>query len=104
MTVEEIGCCGAYCKPCLERLRKNNPDERLCWGCKSGYASGERSIKRSRCKVKICCFKERGLQTCADCVDYPAVCYRHSMREKDTQVGDTKNQLTSSEKTGMTSS
>ena len=71
MTIEEIGCCGAYCKPCLERQKKNNPDERGCHGCKLGYASGERNINRAKCNVKICCFKEGGLQTCADCVDYP---------------------------------
>jgi hypothetical protein len=71
MTLEEIGCCGAYCKPCLERQKKNNTNEKLCRGCKLGYASGERNINRTRCKVKICCFKERKLQTCADCVDYP---------------------------------
>jgi hypothetical protein len=71
LTIEEIGCCGAYCKPCLETLRKYNPDEVLCRGCKLGYESGIRNINRARCKVKICCFKERTLQTCADCVDYP---------------------------------
>ena len=73
MTIEEIGCCGAYCKPCLERQRKNHPDRKNCQGCKLGYATGERNINRARCKVKSCCYKDRELQTCADCDDYP--CY-----------------------------
>ena len=82
MTIEEIGCCGAYCKPCLERQRQNHPDEGLCRGCKLGYASGERNINRARCKVKICCFKERGLQSCADCVDYPCAMLQAFYRRK----------------------
>lgn len=71
MTIEEIGCCGAYCKTCIEQQREKYPNERPCRGCKLGYASGERDINRAKCKMKICCFKERGLQTCADCVNYP---------------------------------
>ncbi|MDD4897758.1 MAG: hypothetical protein PHY70_00015 [Methanocellales archaeon] len=64
MSIREIGCCGAYCKTCRALA------EGSCRGCKLGYESGERDIDRSKCKMKVCCFKERKLETCADCPDY----------------------------------
>jgi hypothetical protein len=66
MSIREIGCCGAYCKTC----RAYTPDG-ICRGCKLGYADGERDINRSRCAIKLCCFRDRMLETCADCKDYP---------------------------------
>ncbi|MGA1866301.1 MAG: DUF3795 domain-containing protein [Thermoplasmatota archaeon] len=63
MTLIEIGCCGAYCRTCRGRKEGN------CRGCKLGYDTGERDIERSKCWIKLCCFKERGLQTCADCCE-----------------------------------
>ena len=65
MSILEIGCCGAYCKTCPALVDKT------CRGCKLGYQSGERDINKARCKMKVCCFKERGYETCADCPDYP---------------------------------
>ena len=41
-----------------------------CLGCKLGYDTGERDINKARCKIKLCCFRDRGLETCADCSDY----------------------------------
>jgi len=35
-----------------------------------GYDNGERDINRAKCKIKLCCFRERKLETCADCPDY----------------------------------
>ena len=63
MTILEIGCCGAYCRTCKEYQKD------LCKGCKLGYDTGERDINRAKCRIKLCCFKERELQTCADCND-----------------------------------
>ena len=71
MTVEEIGCCGAYCRTCIEWQKEKYPTERICRGCKLGYKLGERDISKSKCKIKVCCFREKGLETCADCPDYP---------------------------------
>jgi hypothetical protein len=62
--VRFIGCCGAYCRTCKAFI------EGSCKGCKLGYDTGERDIQKSRCRMKICCFKERSLETCADCPDY----------------------------------
>lgn len=59
-----VGCCGAYCKTCRPFT------EGHCKGCKTGYATGERDIHRSKCRMKICCYIERNLETCADCPDY----------------------------------
>ena len=66
MSIKEIGCCGAYCRTCREYT------DGICRGCKLGYESGGRDINKAKCKMKVCCFKERGLETCADCPDYPS--------------------------------
>ena len=58
-----IGCCGAYCKTCISYIGSN------CKGCKLGFDNGERDIDKAKCKIKICCFKEKKFDTCADCSD-----------------------------------
>lgn len=65
MTVREIGCCGAYCRTCRESGPGGN-----CRGCKLGYEGGGRDINKARCRIKLCCFRDRGFETCADCGDY----------------------------------
>lgn len=65
--VKYIGCCGAYCKTCRAFVNGH------CQGCRLGYENGARSIDRVKCKMKLCCFRDRGLETCADCPDY-AMC------------------------------
>ena len=64
MSIRHIGCCGAHCNTCRELAGGH------CRGCKLGYESGERDISKAKCRIKVCCFKERGLETCADCPDY----------------------------------
>ena len=66
MSIREIGCCGAYCKTCRASTTGSN-----CRGCKLGYESGERDINKSRYKIKVCCFRDKQFETCADCPDYP---------------------------------
>ena len=62
MAIKEIGCCGAYCETCREEWQKKKyPDERTCLGCKLGYESGERDLSKVKCKIKVCCFRERQL-------------------------------------------
>jgi len=65
MSIQEIGCCGAYCKTC----RAYVPDA-VCKGCKLGYGDGGRDINKARCAIKVCCMRDKGLQTCADCPDF----------------------------------
>jgi hypothetical protein len=62
MSIRETGCCGAYCKTCRESVAGSQ-----CRRCKLGYENGERDISRSRCPIKNCCFRDKHLETCADC-------------------------------------
>jgi len=64
LTIRFIGCCGAYCKTCKVLIKG------FCNGCKLGYDEGERDINKAKCNIKVCCFKEKKLETCADCPDY----------------------------------
>ena len=59
-----IGCCGAYCKTCMPFINGT------CKGCKLGYAPGGRDVEKIRCRIKACCFRDKKLETCADCDDY----------------------------------
>jgi hypothetical protein len=60
MSVNEIGCCGAYCRTCPV-MRQG-----ACGGCKIGYRSGDRDLTKARCKIKVCCI-QKGFNSCADC-------------------------------------
>ncbi len=63
MSIEEIGCCGAYCATC--KVYK----EQVCQGCKVGYGRGDRDILKAKCKMKVCCISKKQL-SCADCDEY----------------------------------
>ncbi len=63
MSIEEVGCCGAYCGTC-PALKENT-----CRGCKLGYEIGERDLSKARCKMKVCGIG-KGYPSCADCGDY----------------------------------
>jgi hypothetical protein len=58
---EYIGCCGAYCGKCASYIRGT------CKGCKFGYDNGERNINKAQCKIKLCCYRDKKLETCANC-------------------------------------
>jgi hypothetical protein len=77
VSIREIGCCGAYCKTCRESSTGSS-----CLGCKLGYESGERDLSKAKCRVKLCCFRDRGFETCADCPDYPACNIMFSFHDK----------------------
>lgn len=59
-----IGCCGTYCKTCKAFVNGS------CKGCKIGYDTKERDINKAKCKIKICCLKEKKLVSCADCKQF----------------------------------
>jgi len=71
MAIREIGCCGAYCKRCIIWQKEKYPYEKTCRGCKIGYESTARDKSKTKCKMKVCCFMERKMETCADCPDFP---------------------------------
>jgi len=93
MTIKEIGCCGAYCKTCIKQQKEKYPKVRDCRGCKLGYESGERDLSKAKCKMKICCFKEKSLQTCADCPDYPCGILTEFLSKKGSKYKHYKKQL-----------
>ncbi|MFB0919720.1 MAG: DUF3795 domain-containing protein [Oscillospiraceae bacterium] len=62
MSIEKIGCCGAYCGTCKAY-------NTTCKGCKIGFTSGERDISKAKCKIKICCVSKQQ-NSCADCLQY----------------------------------
>lgn len=62
MSLNEIGCCGAYCGTC--RAFKSQ----TCKGCQLGYKNGKRDISKAKCKIKVCCIS-RNYNSCADCPD-----------------------------------
>ncbi len=55
------GCCGAYCRTCKPFI------EGACKGCKIGFDTGERDISKAKCRIKLCCFRDKNFDTCADC-------------------------------------
>lgn len=59
-----IACCGCYCKTCKAFI------DMSCPGCLIGYEKQERDINKAKCKIKICCYKEKKLLTCAECDHY----------------------------------
>lgn len=87
MTIREIGCCGAYCKPCRAHR------EGSCRGCKLGYETGKRDINKAKCKIKVCCFKERRLETCADCPEYPCEILKEFWSKKGWKYKQLRKQV-----------
>jgi len=77
MSVREIGCCGAYCKTCIGFLTKGQ-----CKGCKLGYEDSSRDISKSKCNYKNCCYRDRKLETCADCNKYSLCKLIHGLYAK----------------------
>ena len=65
MALEEMGCCGAYCKTCKVYRQK------MCGGCKIGYADQTRDLSKAKCKIKVCCITKE-YNSCADCPEYDA--------------------------------
>jgi hypothetical protein len=102
VAIKEIGCCGAYCKTCMEQQKAKYPNERTCLGCKLGYESGERDLSKAKCKIKVCCFRERTLETCVDCPDYPCEILGEFWNKKGWKYNQYKSSLNSSGKTGTT--
>jgi len=74
--IRYIGCCGAYCKTCKPFI------DGVCMGCKIGFDTGERDINNARCKIKLCCFKNHKLNTCADCAEFPSCSLIHDWFSK----------------------
>ena len=68
-----IGCCGIDCGLCPRFYTKGDS---VCPGC-GGPGFRE---KHPSCSILTCCVIKKGLETCADCAEYP--CFRFDP-EKD---------------------
>jgi Protein of unknown function (DUF3795) len=55
----------------MKQQKEKYPNERICQGCKLGYASGKRDLSKAKCLIKVCCLKVKELATCIDCPGYP---------------------------------
>jgi Protein of unknown function (DUF3795) len=93
MAIREIGCCGAYCKTCMKQQKEKYPNERTCQGCKLGYEEDKRDLSKAKCEIKICCFKERRLETCADCPDFPCEVIKEFWSKKGWKYKQYRKQL-----------
>ena len=62
--IRHIGCCGVFCKTCKPF------NDGFCKGCRLGYDDGKRDINKAKCKIKLCCLKEKEYETCADCEEF----------------------------------
>jgi hypothetical protein len=93
LTVREIGCCGAYCKTCLKWQIEKYPNERHCRGCKLGYEAGARDSSKAKCRMKVCCFVEKKLETCADCASYACEVLQVFWSKNGYKYGQYKKQL-----------
>ncbi|MEJ2281196.1 MAG: DUF3795 domain-containing protein [Candidatus Bathyarchaeota archaeon] len=102
MTVKEIGCCGAYCRTCLNWQKEKYPNKRTCRGCKLGYESENRDLSKSKCKIKVCCFVEKQLETCVDCQDYPCKLLETFWNKKGWKYNQYKKQLEYIKQNGYT--
>jgi len=93
LAIREIGCCGAYCKTCLKWQMEKYPNETHCRGCKLGYEAGTRDAGKAKCRMKVCCFVEKKLETCADCESYPCAVLEAFWSKKGYKYGQYRRQL-----------
>jgi hypothetical protein len=54
----------------MQWQKDNYPTVRGCLGCKLGYDTGRRDLSKAKCQIKVCCFGEHKLETCADCPEF----------------------------------
>ena len=65
--------CGIYCGACPSY-------EKTCLGCASQEVSGLQKRKSKwSCKLRVCCYDQKGLEYCSACADYPCTKYRKKL-------------------------
>lgn len=85
--INNESACGAYCKTCRAY------SEESCRGCKQEYEKGERDITKAKCKRKVCCFRDKRVETCVDCCDYPCKILEEFWGKKGWKYQQYKKQL-----------
>ena len=61
--VNELAPCGVYCGACPSF-------KKTCFGCSSSDKRQKRCSKWS-CKIRNCCYNQKGLDYCAYCEQFP---------------------------------
>ena len=81
---EILAPCGIYCGACPS-LGKT------CLGCASQEMGGVQKRKSKwGCKLRVCCYKEKGLEFCSDCLEFP--CDKHRKKLMDSHPKDPRFQ------------
>jgi hypothetical protein len=69
--VNELAPCGVYCGACPSFNKS-------CKGCASTDTNQKRRSKWS-CKIRNCCYEQRGFTYCAYCDDFPCIIIRKKL-------------------------
>lgn len=65
MIPPQLAPCGVFCGACPSF-------EKSCLGCASlENGPGQKRKSKWTCKVRTCCYEEKGLSFCGECSDYP---------------------------------
>jgi hypothetical protein len=78
--VPELAPCGIYCGACPSFGK-------TCYGCALEDTSQKRTSKWG-CKVRNCCYDERGYNFCIECEEYP--CVKQNKKLLKTHPGDSR--------------
>jgi hypothetical protein len=68
---DELAPCGVFCGACPSF-------QKSCFGCSSANADQRRTSWMS-CKIRQCCYEQRGNQFCADCAEFPCKLIDHKL-------------------------
>ena len=69
--------CGVFCGACPS-LNKS------CFGCASQNKEQERKTKWV-CKIRVCCYEEKGLSFCVECPDFPCTIFDKKLLQTHQQ-------------------
>ncbi len=75
---DSMGPCGIYCGACPSIGR-------TCRGCGSEDRDQKRRSKWG-CRLRTCCFEERGLDLCVECDEFP--CGKHTSKLSSSHPED----------------
>ncbi len=76
--VNELSPCGVYCGACPSFNKS-------CFGCSSSDKNQKRKSKWS-CKIRNCCYNQKGLDYCANCEQFP--CKIFTKKILSSHLGD----------------
>lgn len=75
----QIGCCGIDCVLCPRYYTEGSS---RCPGC----AGLDFHLKHPTCTFVTCCHKQRGLEVCAECPDFPCARFARETSDRDSFV------------------